>query len=335
MNINTLDTTLRALTPSERNAKNGRPYDWFAKMPTVKRAGGQYLLMSGAQTLNGQNNLFVKKQTRYQEVPPHVHDWLELNYMYDGVCHQTINGHPLKLGSGQVLLIDTDVPHSTEVLRGDNIMVSILVQKKYLQSRFFSRFSSDNILSHFFINAINENAKHNSYILFRSEDNRRIPFIFKEFLCETYDPSLNSVDILDSLFSLLVAELINVYENDIGRAEMQSENFMLLPVLRYIESNFKTCTLEGTAKFFNMNPNYLTTLMKEKFGLSFKKMVLQQRMMMAAKLLRNTNMNLSEVAHEIGYENLSFFNKKFREHHQCSPKEYRKSEASSNTRKEV
>ena len=44
----------------------------------------------------------------------------------------------------------------------------------------------------------------------------------------------------------------------------------------------------------------------------------------AARLLKTTDWPVTKVAEEIGYENISFFYRKFQERYQISPKEYRR-----------
>lgn len=328
MNINTLNGILRELTPHEKEYFTGTCFHDFDSLPLSERNGILYKKFSvtgrSSSTLHTlSNNMHIKKQSRYQSVPTHVHDWIEINYMYDGVCPQIINGKSLELRKKQLLLIDTDVPHSTGILGTDDIMVSILIEKKFLNSRFFSLFSKDSILSNFLVNCINSNARHDNYILFHSEKNRRIPFFINELLCEMFDPSLNSDDIIMSLFTLIIAELTNVYENDKGSAELNQNKISLIPILRYIEGNYKNCTLKSTADFFNMNPNYLTTMLKQQLGLSYKELVQEQKITTAARLLRNSSMSIAEIANFIGYENIGFFYKKFNEAYNCSPKNFR------------
>jgi AraC-like DNA-binding protein len=57
--------------------------------------------------------------------------------------------------------------------------------------------------------------------------------------------------------------------------------------------------------------------------MTYKQLVQSQKLKYAAKFLRNTNMSVTEIANEAGYENISFFYQKFQEHYGCSPKEYR------------
>lgn len=74
--------------------------------------------------------------------------------------------------------------------------------------------------------------------------------------------------------------------------------------------NFNSCTLESTAKYFNMNASY-------------KELVMTQRLNHAAELLRNSDVPITEIVHIVGYKNISFFYKKFQEIYGDTPKSYR------------
>ena len=325
MNINTLDNLLRNLTPHEKQYKEGSSYFSFQDLPTTVRNGREVRIMdftTSSFSINS-NLLYLKKQSRYQACPMHIHNWIEINYIYSGRCPQIINNESYVLEKGQVALIDTDTPHSTDILGDDDIMVSLVINKDYLTSNFFNRFSQDSILSAFFINAISKNTQHDNYILFHSEQSRKLPLYFNELLCEMYAPSINSSDIVNSLFTLILCELINVYEDDMERQNLNMSRNSVGPILRFIEGNYNSCTLESTAGFFNMNPNYLTTLLKKRTGHSYKELVQRQRLIRAGRLLRNTDLNVTDIANTVGYENVSFFYKKFKEEYGCSPKEYR------------
>lgn len=321
-----LDNHLRKLTPSEENYRKGVPNTMFEGLPTVMCRGVRVKAMGFSQDRSPQFDslsLYLKKQARFSACPLHIHNWIEINYMYSGCCPQVINGTSYTLQKGQVVLIDSDTPHSTGCLGEDDIMVSLLMERSYLNSNFFTRLSQDSMVSRFFINAINRNASHDNYILFHAEKSRKLPLFFQELMCEFLDPSINSCDILNSLITLILCELIEVYEKDLDRQDLTMNKNAISPILRYIEANYKTCTLESTAEFFNMNPNYMTTLLKQRTGHAYKELIHQQRMTRAGQLLRNTSYSVTEVANEVGYENISFFYKKFKEHFGCSPKEYR------------
>ncbi len=320
MNIQTLSKFLYTLTPHEKEYKEGKFYD-FSNGEVAGKIENQDVYRLG--DFNKGETIMVKRNSRFQKVPPHVHSFVEINYMYSGSCEQIINGKSLFLRQGEMILIDCETIHAIGYTNINDIMINLMIHKKYLNNSFLNRLSNDSLVSRFFINSINEKANHNSYIIFHSSESRRLPIFVNELLCEYYSPSLNSSEILDNLFVLIISELVNVFGHDINKKLENPSQFSIIPVLKYIESNYKTSTLEGTASFFNINPNYLTTLLKQQTGYSYKKLILIQKMKSAQKLLINTDIAVKDVAHNVGYDNLTFFYKKFKEFYKCTPNEYR------------
>ncbi|WP_394523469.1 AraC family transcriptional regulator [Lacrimispora sp. JR3] len=323
MNIQTLNKHLSTLTLHEQQYREGKFYD-FSKLEIVDVIENQNIYRMDV-SYNLTNNMFsVKKNSRFQPVPPHVHSWVEINYMYSGSCEQMINGKSLILHTGEIILIDCETVHAIGYTGENDIMINLLIPKDYLNNTFLSRLSSDSLISRFFINAMNSKTDHNSFIVFHSSHSRRLPVFMNELLCEYYSPSMNSAEILDHLFSLVVSELVNVFGHDMSNNLDKNSSFSIIPVLKYIESNYQTSTLEKTAAFFNINPNYLTTLLKRQTGHSYKELILMSKMKAAQKLLSCTRLSVKEVALHVGYDNLTFFYRKFQEYYHCTPNEYRR-----------
>lgn len=94
---------------------------------------------------------------------------------------------------------------------------------------------------------------------------------------------------------------------------------MTLPSIRQILS----CTQESVAEFFHISTNYVSTLLKKYTGFTYIQLIQIQKLRKAAELLVNTGYSITEVASLSGYENVSFFYKKFHARYGCSPGEYR------------
>lgn len=341
MNLAALHHYLCELSPSELRYKAGQPFTGWEHMKRKQIEGKEYFVLNADprdlshtepdfltyDTFPGISTtlprLSIKRNSRFNPVPEHVHTHIEINYVYSGQCPQVVDGRPIVLKKNQVLLIDTNCPHSVGALGEDDIMISILLYKDFLKEHIFSQFSKDSILSHFFINAINEKTDHDHFLLFHSEHDRRIPLFFRELFCECYDPSVNSGDIIMHLFYTIMAELINVYEDDLAKDKKFSETVPIVPMIRYIEKNFRTCTQESVAGFFHVSPNYVSILLKKYTGMTYIQMIQSHKLNYAADLLKNTGLSVTEIAHRSGYENISFFYKKFSQKFSCSPAEYR------------
>ena len=120
-----------------------------------------------------------------------------------------------------------------------------------------------------------------------------------------------------------MAELINVYENDLCHADDFDSKTPIASIIRYIESNYLSCTQESVAEFFHISPNYVSTLLKKHLGMSYISLIQDLKIKNAAHLLLNTKQSVTEIANLVGYENISFFYKKFKAKYGYSPKEYR------------
>ena len=268
------------------------------------------------------DGVIASKQDRHHAVLPHAHNWMELAYMYSGHADLTIAGQKISLVQGQCILINYNVSHSCAPCGHDDILINLLLSRNYLQTNFFNRFSDSGSLAHYLIASLNNENRENGYIHFKSADNRRLSVFMREFLCEYYDKSIHYNDYLDSLTTLIFLELSDIYKDESIRDA--SEHNEILSILRYIEGNYRNCTLKSTAEFFHMNPNYLSSYIHKHTGKTFKSLIQEQRMMLATRLLSNSDLSVTDIALQAGYENITFFYKKFRQLHGCSPAEYRK-----------
>ena len=342
MNIHSLDHYLRELSDSEKLYLSGYRYTSWDELPSTQIDGRKVYIVSSPHSAVSDTlphphkgdpavlsasltpDMELKKNSRFSPVPEHIHSHVEINYVYSGQCPQTIDRKRVILQKNQVLLIDTACPHSIDKLGMDDIMISLIVQKEFLRNTLFSYFSKDSIVSRFFINALNEQTDHDHFLHFHSENNRRIPFFFQELFCECYDPSINSDTILLHLFYLIMAELLNVYEKDMVRSQELFSTSPIVPLLHYIENNYLTCTQKSVADFFHISQTYVSILLKKYIGMSYIQLIQEQKLMYAAELLRSTQLSVVDIVNEAGYENISFFYKKFRQKYGCSPKDFRK-----------
>lgn len=159
-------------------------------------------------------NFAVVKQDRFENVPLHIHEWLELSYIYSGSCTMTINKTTFRLKAGQMVLISQNAPHSVKRCSENDIIINFLLTREYLNGTFFERLSQDNYLTHFFIEALNTTMQESMYIVFSPEQKQnRLADLANQFLCEFYSPSVTSGPFLDSLFTLITCEMINLFQH--------------------------------------------------------------------------------------------------------------------------
>ena len=94
--------------------------------------------------------------------------------------------------------------------------------------------------------------------------------------------------------------------------------------LDYITENcHEQYTLSDGAKMANVSQRQFTNLCRKITGQSFVQFLNAYRCNRAKKLLVNTEMPVSAIAFEVGFEELSSFYRAFRKHEKCSPLKFR------------
>jgi two-component system, response regulator YesN len=93
---------------------------------------------------------------------------------------------------------------------------------------------------------------------------------------------------------------------------------------KYIEEHYQQdITLKELAEEWHYSPNYLGNIFKQDFGKGFSEYLAEYRMKKAALLLKNYETKIYEVAHQVGYNNISSFIKQFKQAYDITPAEYR------------
>lgn len=83
-------------------------------------------------------------------------------------------------------------------------------------------------------------------------------------------------------------------------------------------------TIEGLCHLYPINPTTLKEVFKDVYGTSIAAHLKEHRMEKAARLLRETDASMAEVARRVGYESQSKFTAAFKDQYGCLPTMYRK-----------
>ena len=94
-------------------------------------------------------------------------------------------------------------------------------------------------------------------------------------------------------------------------------------VLNYIETNYRDGSLSELSELMGYSVYWLSHEIKKRTGKTYKELVQTKRMNQAAYLLTNSRVPVAEIIQKIGYDNTSYFHRKFKERFGVSPKEFR------------
>lgn len=83
-------------------------------------------------------------------------------------------------------------------------------------------------------------------------------------------------------------------------------------------------TLEQLSALSGLNPQYLSTLYRQETGRTITQHIKFLRVLSAQSLLRDTQLSVEQVAHQVGYEDFRYFSRVFQKATGKTPSRYRK-----------
>lgn len=153
-----------------------------------------------------------------------------------------------------------------------------------------------------------------------------------ENLFELLDMELHNFDILlqfetiNDIRSWLVHRVFEISERLHEKSNTTNSKFIRSIVKAIKERMSENVTLKDFAEQFSFSPSYLGFLIKEKSGYTFNELLVHLRMERACELLKQPGMKIYEVADQVGYRNLPYFSRQFKDKFGMTPIEYRKRE---------
>ena len=131
---------------------------------------------------------------------------------------------------------------------------------------------------------------------------------------------LNGMDRLSEIKQWLIEQL-----DSIEKYYQQEKKEHLMELVKvYIENNFKNkLFLDEIARLFGISAGYLSRKFAEVNGVHFKEYINILRNETAKSLLKETDLNMTDICEKVGFENVEHFSRMFKKHTGLSPLKYR------------
>lgn len=263
-------------------------------------------------------DVYISKHSRFADYPEHAHQFLEMNYMLSGTCNQVVDGQPVHLNQGDLLLIDVGCPHSIKRLGENDILINLLFRDKNISINFLNDMSrTKSVLYEFLINRAAGENNSIKYLVFGKNIDNDINKTMEDIITEYYSKREFSNTIIKSYLSILLAKLVRHYH--VSPTSKDPQQQIIIKILKDISENFKTLNLTKLAKKYGYNKNYLSNFIKKETGDTFSSLVMKQRLINAHTLITSTTMPISDIIDAIGMKNRTDFYKKYRDYYHNNP----------------
>ena len=122
---------------------------------------------------------------------------------------------------------------------------------------------------------------------------------------------------------MLLLDLLNHHDCIQVEGEPGQGSPLVLAALREIEDDCRGASLSRVAEQYHVSLPYLSALIRQATGSTFKELLQQKRLDRAQQLLRTTRLPVQAIAESVGYETTSYFYTIYKKAFGITPKEYR------------
>lgn len=278
--------------------------------------------MSGDPYGLEENGIYLM-ECRHQDTDLHSHDFLELVYVTGGSAVHVIDGQDTRVAQGDYFVIDYGSEHAYHDVRHTGFtIINCLFLPKSIDKALVGCRSFRELLGHpmirFQYNALEDvPARH----VYHDADGRVLALLqTMEREQEERRPGWQE------LLRCYLIETLILTMRGAGRQTVPPEKHQCSRYIRaYVDEHYmQAVTLTELAARLHYSVPYLSRTFKQEVGMPFNAYLQKKRIEESCRLLAGTDKRVEEIAELVGYSDVRFFGRLFRETVHTTPCAFRR-----------
>ncbi|CAM4010304.1 AraC family transcriptional regulator [Paenibacillus alkaliterrae] len=261
---------------------------------------------------------YMKRSEPYTMEEDHYHDYNEIYYMLSGSRIYFIRDRSYSVEQGDLVFINKHELHKTmQAGEAAHERVIIHFHDAYIGS--LSAKHKDFLLSSF--------QQQSHIIRLPRQEQLAAEQVMRRTLAEISQmPSGYELYPNHAITELLLISARYLQQNKPAPLHNSTPmHVKISEVIRYINAHFaEPLRLDALAGHFFISPYYLSRMFKETTGFTLSDYIILTRIKEAQRLLRESEMSITDIAAAVGFDNFSHFGKTFKKTIRVSPRDYRK-----------
>ncbi|MVT09288.1 AraC family transcriptional regulator [Chitinophaga tropicalis] len=241
-------------------------------------------------------SILVMRQQTEQRLPSHQHDKAQLLLVFGGIAYLQTDEKDFYIPSNHYIWIPKKYPH--------NLMFN--TQDLYIINIYFPGKSMGGFYDEMGIYPV---SKLLSEML-----------SFTEKWQGDYHKGSWEFEFLTTMKNVLSKENLKKFSIQLPTTDDQRLQAIVGQLRSRLNENI---TLEETAMQSGMSVRSLTRLFQTKLHITFVQYIKMLRIIRAMEMIKNTELNMTEIAYEIGYSNISAFSNNFHQLTNMRPTEFK------------
>ncbi len=266
----------------------------------------------------------VRPHTRFVHFPKHTHNYVELVYMCEGSTTHIVNEERITLNKGELLFLSQNATQEILEASENDICVNFIILPEFFDTTLSMLGEEENLLRDFFVDCLKSKDSSIPFLHFKVSDIVPVQNLVENLIWTLTNKQSNKRSINKITMGLLILQLLNHTDKiTVGKDNLNQD--ILVRTYEFVEENYKDGELTDLAEKLGYELSWLSREIKTLTGQNYTEIVQTKRLNQTVFLLKNTTLSVADIGYNVGYSNLSYFYKIFKNKYGMSPKEYRKS----------
>lgn len=259
-----------------------------------------------------------------RSIKKHCHEFVEFVYVISGSGIHEYQGKSTRIEAGDVLFIEPETPHAFHVQDETLVKYNVLFQPSFFAKELSILFTNPSYVSFYYLEPFLRSTPLPSHLHLLPTERVGLQHLLDQITAEYQEKKPGYDIIIKTKLVECFIYLSRCYQ-DHKQIKNQSISELMDQVKQFIELHYdESFSLYELSQICGMSESSLRHHFKAHTGYSLLDYRNNVRLKIAEQLLQNTKLPISEIALEIGFNDISFFNRLFRKNHNMSPRQYRK-----------
>jgi AraC family L-rhamnose operon regulatory protein RhaS len=273
---------------------------------------------------------FVGPYRIHEDAPvlPHAHEFVELAYIAEGAGNHTYNGENSSVSAGDVFIIEPGVVHSYNVDKQFSLLVyNILFVPSLLRTEIEALSAVDSFMDFFYVEPfLRSTARFQPHLKLQLDDQMEIRSLLDRIHLEFRAKQSGYRILTKTRLIELFVFLSRCYARlQAPVKSFRTDDYMLHHLCEFIHRHYaEPLNLHQVSRMCGLSPSAFSVKFKQHTGKTFIEYRNELRIQAAMERLRETDDKISQISQDVGYDDLSFFNKLFKQTVGVSPGDFRK-----------
>lgn len=246
----------------------------------------------------------LKHARPYQMPEVHFHAEHELYYLIEGTTKYFIEDELFLLNPGELIFVPKGTFHKTS---SNAERILLMFDEEYIDEGYQK-----------YIEELTEN----KHIIISSKHQNKIQDIMYKIEKEDIKQDKDYIN-MQKLYLKELLILISRHRTTKSTVKFTQSYAAIQDVAKYISSNYATdLSLAALASHFSITPNHLSKQFKKVTGVGLNDYINITRISAAEKFLINTDMSITEISSQCGFNDSNYFAAVFKKIKGITPKKY-------------